>query len=207
MDIIASNGSFAVRALGRDHFKCGWKKPNQLLVWDIKDYHVNVETYRGDFIEVVDKNGKVIREGGDGEWFWLEPRKDKVTLRFKKLPDLTLTKNEREKQRKIVTRYLISDAPYSLHIPDTLTGAIAWMQKQLKAVPAAYRSKAKFEFGTTSSYGETYANIEITYPEPETIAELTLRLKIEAERGRILENSERDKFNKLKTKFCPVTAS
>ena len=184
-------------------FQYKWNKRNTLSVCSKeKECVLTITTNHGDFVEVVDESGAVINSGGDGAWFHIRLTKSPVNLRFKKLPEPRLSKPDLKKHRKIVTRYLVSNAPYNLKIPNTLTGTINWMKEQSAKIPQASRAKAEFRFATTMEYGETYPNIEISYPEPETDKEVITRLQIEQERDRIRENGERAEFNKLKSKFC-----
>lgn len=164
---------------------------------------VNVSTNSGTFVEALDANGTVIIEGGDGEWLWV-PVDKPVTLRVKKLPPITLSKSQLDKKRNKVTRYLVSDRPYNLELPDTLPGVIGWLEKKLKEIPEASRAKASFEFTTDMAYGDTYPQIEISYTEAESDEEVVTRLQIEAERTRIAEAKERDQLERLRTKYEPA---
>jgi hypothetical protein len=204
MDIMAIGGKFAVgmMSMGREY---AWdKKDNSLLVWSKEKQALpaNVTTNRGDFVEAFDESGKLIAEGGDGSWFYVPVTKSKTRLRFKKLPDPELTKADLDKERQTVTRYLLSDKPYNCDLPDTLAGAIKWMENKLAEIPRASRAKASFRFDTTMEYGETYPNIEITFQEHETDKEIIRRVQIERERARIKGNEERAQFLKLKSKLC-----
>lgn len=202
MDITFINGCFAVGMFAR--FEYSWnKRDGSLSVWSKgkEASSVHITTNRGDFVEAINKADEVVANGGDGNWLYVPIGKAPITLRAKPLPKIVLTKVQMQKKRKTVTRYLLSDAPYSLDLPDTLEGVIGWMQTKLKEVPAPCRRGAQFSFGTTMEYGETYPRIEITYQEPETDKELLRRLQVDAERSRIQEANERAQLDKLKSKF------
>jgi hypothetical protein len=205
VDIIATDdGKFAV-SLGFRSFECDWsKKDGSLSVWakkGEKTSFAHVRTGHGTFVEAVDDKGNVVMDGGDANWFYVPLSKKPVTLRVKKLPDPKLSKAQLDKERQKVTRYLVADRPYSLDLPDTLTGMIGWMEKQLRAVPEKARKAARFEFTTDYSYGESYPQIEIKYDEPESDKEVVKRVQIERERARIAEACERAKLQNLKTKY------
>lgn len=207
MDIFASDGSFGVSMGGLDGFLSSWNKDKTLSIREnpkakYKMPAVTVQTGRGDFIEALDEKGNIVYEGGGGEWFYIPIGKSPLKLRFKKLPESKLTKAEKDKARKIVTRYLYSDSPYSLGIDAKLSEAISILQKKLQEVPAAFRNTAEIEFRNRSSYGESYENVEITWQEPETDDELIYRLKVDAEHKRIKSEKEREQFKKLRAKFC-----
>ena len=201
MDIIASNGKFAIGLLCRCKYKFNDDDGTLSLWGGDTSLPLCVTTNRGDFLEEIDSAGNVVQTGGDGGQFWLHVGKKLVRLRFKKLPPLALSKTAIDKKRRIVTRYLVSDMPHNLKVPNTLLGAIAWLQKQATTIPARSRPKARVSFDTSMSYGETYPNLEITYTEPETDAEVILRLQIEAERARIREISERQQLAALQQRF------
>lgn len=203
MYILAQNGEFSIGSMCPDEFKHKWNtEDNTLSVWGENKYSpINVHTNRGTFIETIDKSGEVIMSGGDGNWFFVPIGAEPVKLRFKELPAIYLTEADLDKNRKIVTRYLISDKLHNLNIPDTLLDVIKWMKDQLKAIPIASQTNAQFSFDTTIEYGETYPQIEITYGEPETDNEIITRLQIATERARISEEAERTKFHKLQAKF------
>lgn len=202
MEIIASDGRFLVGALRVGDWQYEWNKDGTLSIWGKRDIRVHVTTYRGDFIQLLDAEDHVLCEGGDGEWFCIEVAKEKRRLRFKKLPDPQLSASALNKARQRVTRYLLSEAPYSCDLPDTLNGVIKWMQKKLAEIPEASRAKASFRFDTTMEYGETYPRIEISYTEPETDDEVIKRVQIERERARIAEGKEREQLSRLRKKFA-----
>ncbi len=204
MDISALNGNFSVAMMRMGEWNYEWNRDRTLSIWGEAPFPVDVDTRRGDFIEAVDESGRVVCEGGDGGWFRVPVVKKKTTLRFKKLPNPKLSKAALDKARETVTRYLVSDAPYNLKIPDSLDGAIKWMQGKLKEIPASSRAKASFRFDTSMSYGETYPNIEISYQEPEADAEVIRRIQVDAERTRIKTDADRAKFENLKSRFATV---
>lgn len=184
-------------------FKYKSNKDGTLTVWaDDAPCSASVTTNHGVFVEATDKTGAVIMSGGDGNWLHIPVGREPVTLRYKELPKLDLSEADIDKNRKIVTRHLLSDMPYSLKIPSDLVGAIKWFEKQAVSIPAAARSTACVSFDTSHEHGETYPNIEITYEEPETDKEVVTRLQIAAERTRVANEADRAQFRKLKQKFC-----
>jgi hypothetical protein len=202
VNIFATDDSFMVGMFAQ--FKCRWnKRDKSLSIWsDGGVIRTNITTNRGTFVEVLDQSGAVTSYGGDGNWMWVEVGKKSVTLRHKKLPPLNLSSAQLEKKKRSVTRYLVDDRPYSVGIPDTLAGAIKWLEKKRDAIPEASRTKARFRFDTTMEYGETYPHVEITYEERETDEEVTRRLQVEAERKRLADMGERAHFERLKSKFA-----
>lgn len=202
MDITATNGNFLVSAIRIGSWKYKWNKDHTLSIWDSggRD-HVHIVTNSGDFIEAVDKQGSLVSEGGDGDLFLLPIGKQPVRLRFKKLPDPQLSSAFLDKHRQRVVRYLLQDKPYNCGIPDTLSGTIQWMQKQLAQIPKASRAKASFGFDTTTEYGETYPQLEITYQEMESDDEVVMRVQVERERARIRELGERKELERLEAKY------
>ena len=193
--------------MGLGSFFYEWNKDKTLSVWEnpkakYKVPAVTVQTGRGDFIEGLDENDKVIFEGGGGQWCHVPIGKKPTRLRFKKLPEPSLTKSEMDKARNIVTRCLYSDGPYSLGLNAKLSEAIAILQKKLQEVPKDHRDTAEIEFRIRHEYGESYENVAITWREPETDAELIYRLKVEAEHARIGTEKEKAQFKKLRAKFC-----
>jgi hypothetical protein len=202
MDIVVTgDGRFCIGMLAQFH--CEYiKDDNTMRVWSERAFPINITTSRGTFIEAVDKDGTVIQEGGDAGLLYVMLSNQPLTLRVKKLADPQLSAAQIEEQRQDVTRYLVSDNPRHLDIPDTLPGAIEWMQTQLMAIPENCRDSSQFEFGTTSEYGDTYPLIEITYREPETDAEVVNRIMIGRERVRISEVEERAKLKTLQEKYA-----
>jgi hypothetical protein len=210
MDIYAHDGSFGVAMGGFDSFLYGWGKDKTLSLKanpkaKYKRPSVSIETGRGDFIEAIDEKGNVVSEGGGGQWYYVEIGKALITLRFKTLPKPDLTKAQMDKARRRVTRHLYSDSPYSLGVNTKLSAAIELLQKKLVEVPKAYRHTAEIEFGSRTSYGESYEHVEITWTEPETDEELLYRLKVEAEHKRRSTENERAQFKKLRDKFCAAS--
>lgn len=45
---------------------------------------------------------------------------------------------------------------------------IAWFNGKIESIPEEHRATAKIEIESKSSYGDSYANIKISYPRPET---------------------------------------
>lgn len=207
MEIWATRGSFSIAMSGLDGFLYKWNKDKTLSIWENKKAKyktgaVSIQTNSGDFIEAVDGSGKVVWQGGDGEWCHIPLAKEPFHLRFRSLPKPEMSKAAYEKARRKVTRYLVSDSPYSAGIQGKLTDAIAWMNKKLSEIPKAYRTTAEIEFRNRHEYGDSYEHVEITYQEPETDEELTFRLTVEAERARVAAAKRKAKFNELKTEFC-----
>jgi hypothetical protein len=204
MDITASNGSFFVAMMRLGDWQSEWNKDKTLSVWSTGKggNSIHIQTGRGDYLEGLDEDGKVIWEGGGGNWCWLPLTKKPIKLRFKKLPQPELTKAQMDKARKIVTRCLVSDSSYSLKVPDNLAGAIEWMQAKLKEIPKAARDSATIDFGTRHEYGESYENIKIEYREPETDEELIWRLSVEAEEARVATLRKKAEYEKLKRELA-----
>ena len=201
MDIVAfGDGKFGVGVFFRAKYE--WKEGG-LSVWsdDKKPTPVQVTTNRGTFIEAIDADGNVVVSGGDGNWLYVPVGREPLTLRYKTLPEIALSKSALDKKRMKMTRYLIDDQPYSAGVPDTLPETIKWLQDKLAEIPVASRKKAVCRFDTSMSYGETYPHVEISYEEPETDDEVRLRLQIEAERAAINDAHERAKLAKLKAKY------
>lgn len=199
MDITAFGGKFAVAMTRLGAWKYEWNKDGTLSIWGDHALPITVTTNRGEFIEAVDADGEIVCEGGDGQWFYVPVAKRKTVLRFRQLPDPSLSPADINKARQTVTRYLLSDRPYNCKLPDTVAGVIKWMQKKLAEIPKECRAKASFTFDTTMEYGENYPNIEITYCQPETDAEVVRRVQIGRERARIKDTAERAQFRKLKS--------
>ncbi|HEU4635422.1 MAG TPA: hypothetical protein VFS41_04545 [Edaphobacter sp.] len=203
MDLFYQDGKF-LAMVGLDRgVKYGWGKDGSISAKSDEPTIISVGTDRGDFLEVLDsKTKEVIHEGGDGQWFNVNVSSAPVCIRKKKLPVVKLTAAQRKRARKTVTRYLLSDTPYSLGIPDTVTGTIKWLGRQLAKIPAASRANATIDFSERRAYGESYANIAITFQEKETDAELDARLQAEAERKRLGEVAERAQLAALETKYA-----
>jgi hypothetical protein len=206
MDVTApGDGRFYVAMMPLGGFQYDWNKDGTLGVWstDKEPRPINVRTNRGVFVEAVDEAGAIIASGGDGNWLWVPLSKKPVRLRYKTLPPAALTRAQLNKARRTVTRYVLDGSPYSdgVKLPDTLTGLIKWTERLLAGIPAKSRAKASFTFDTSSSYGESYAHVEVSYSEPETDAEVIARLQVEAERARIQEASERAELTRLQSKL------
>lgn len=202
MEIFAHGKSFAIAAVAMGQLEYKWNKDKTLSVWAGERSHpISISTQRGGFIEAVNEEGDIVGEGGDGQMWFLPLSKSPITLRFKKLTAPKLSKDQIQKHRKQVTRYLLQDAPYSLGIPDSLTGAIVWMQRKLRSIPKECRKSASFRFDTSTEYGETYPQLTISYSEPETDKEVIERIKWDGERRRITEAAERQKLKQLQKKY------
>lgn len=202
MDLIYQGGKFLVMVGFGRGVKYAWRKDGSISAKCDEPTAIMVQTHSGDFLEVLDdKTKEVIQEGGDGQWFRVNVSKAPVCIRPKKLPAAKLTAAQREKQRRTVTRYLLSDSPYSLGVPDTVAGTIKWLSKQIAKIPAASRARAEIDFAERREYGESYGNIAITYREKETDAELDARLQADAERKRLREAAERTQLAALETKY------
>jgi len=197
MDVWAlGDGRFSVGAFRQ--FKSKWNKDGTLALWGGA---AHVMTNPGVFVEVVDRRGAVVDSGGDGQWFYVNPGKARVALRYKKLPDPKLTKAALQAARQKVTRTLVCDSPYSLDMPETLPGAIVWLERKLAEIPEAARAGARCRFDTSTRYGDTYPEFSITYTEPETDDEVRRRVMIERERAARKEAAERQQLAHLKRKF------
>lgn len=209
MDIYATDGSFAVAAMGLGGWKYKWNKDRTLSFWaddtSAKNAylrHIFIEAGYGDFIECLDEDGQVLVEGGDGHSFYVEAVKKPRLLRYKMLPDPALSKAELNKARRSVERWLCSDSPYSLGVPNGLAACIKWLDAKLKKIPAASRKNAKIDFSSRSSYGESYDNIKITYFEPETDKEVIRRVQIETERARVSRVQKQAKLKQLQAELA-----
>lgn len=204
MDITAINGSFGI-GFGSE-FNVEWnKKDKSLSVWAKEKggrEYAWVQIWNNEFVDAFDASGNLIAELDNKSHGFVPVTKEKTTLKFKTLPDPELTASEMNKERKQITRYLISGAPYSLNLPDSVEGIIKWMQGKLNEIPAASRKKASFRFDTTVEYGETYPNIEITYSESETDKEIIERIKISREVERRNTIKEKAKLECLKKKYA-----
>lgn len=204
MDIWAINGKFSVTmGFMSDRFQSDWNKDGTLAVRSKEKatHPISVMTYRGDFVEAIDEAGDVVASGGDGHSLYIHLTQKPVTLRFKKFAPLNLTASQLNKARQTVRRYLVSDSPYSLGVPGTLPKAIAWLEKKLAEIPEASRKKSRLDLSNSYSHGESYSNVEITYDEPETDAEVIKRLQIDAERAARTEATERATLDALQKKF------
>jgi len=207
MDIWATGDSWAFgMGLGGFKYAVDKKTRDLSLVLDNKAEYKRdsfmVQTGRGIFIETL-VDGEVVQSGGDGNWYYITLGKKPTILRYKKLPDPELSAPEIEKNRQSVKRWLVDDQPCGAGVPDTLVGLIGWAEKLLKKIPEKSREAARCSFDTSSSYGETYPQVEVTYSEPETDEEVIARVKIERERGRIAGLEKRAQFDKLKREFEP----
>lgn len=68
MDIYADGMSFAIGGTGGFGYK--WNKDKSLsLTAGSRVYPVMVTTQCGMFVELINKAGEVIQDGGDGDWF------------------------------------------------------------------------------------------------------------------------------------------
>lgn len=155
----------------------------------------------GDFLEVLDNKGAVKSLVGDGGWETIKVGASGVTLRPKKLPDLGLSKAQILSKTETVTRYLVSDKPYNVGLPETLPKLIKWLEKKLSQIPEKSRKTASVSFDTTVEYGETYPQFEISYQESETYKEIVRRLQIEAQRLEITKAAQIKQFNRLKAEL------
>lgn len=164
-----------------------------------RDY-ILVTTGQGVFAEVV-REGAVVQSFGDGAREMVRLSSAPLLIRKKKLPIPDLSAADISAERRTVRRYLVDGRPYSLDIPGTLEGMISWAEAKLAEIPEAARAEAKFEFGTSYEYGETYPNIEITYSEPETDEEVIARVTLERERNRVAKGKDMATFARLKAKY------
>lgn len=204
MHIHAFDGKFGV-AMGVNDFDYQGNGDGTLTVRAKKGSrrtYLSVHVERDQWIEAVDKKGSVVTTVGEDCGDIVIVGKEPITLRFKKLPKPRLSKVDLDKARHSVTRYVISDKPFNMDLPDTLAGMIEWMQAQFRAIPKEHRKTARFRFDIKQEYGETYPQIEITYEAPETDKELIRRLQVAAERTRLAEIQDRAKYEKLKVRFA-----
>lgn len=89
----------------------------------------------------------------------------------------------------------------SPEMPDELVGAIAWLQGQLDSIPAEHRGTARISFDERREYGESYANICITYERPETDDEWEARKADLEERLAYHRELRRKEFEALRSEF------
>lgn len=205
MDIYANGETWGFAMMGIGGFTYTHnKKDNSITLKASKkacSYPLTVQTPRGVFIETLDKNGDVIQDGGDGDWYYVDLSAGPCTLKYRALPDVGMAPSQINRHRKKVTRYLIDDQPYSAGVPDTLIGHIKWAQELLEKIPEASRKTAKCDFDTSTAYGETYPNVKVSYDEPESDEEVVARVQIERERERIMTQNRRAQFERLKSEF------
>ena len=75
-------------------------------------------------------------------------------------------------------------------IPDTLVGAIAWMQAHLDTVPEQYQADVDFDLSSRFEYDCSSAHIEISYHREATEGEIAERK--EGRRQRVKNEKKRD---------------
>jgi hypothetical protein len=64
--------------------------------------------------------------------------------------------------------------------PEDPAGFMAWFQERIERIPPEHRATAKIEIGTQSGYyGDSTANLEITYARDETDEQFAARLQRE----------------------------
>lgn len=200
MDIVTTRDGFIANAFRG--FEVERTGDGALLVWSARDpVVVNVMTSMGQFVEVTDADGKVMASGGDGNFMRVQIGEGKVRLCHKRLPDPDLTGDQINAARRVVTRYLVDNDTFDLQLPESLSGVIGWLSQKLESIPAECKDSAEFRFDAVTEYGEAYPHMEITYRQAETDAEVVARVKIEAERSRMLDAAERQRFERLKEKF------
>lgn len=213
MDITASQGKFYIAMMRTGDWKYKWNKNGTLSIAGGRGYPIHVTTYSDDFIEAIDAEGRVLADGGDGDWFYFPEGKETVTLRFKKLPDTNLTPPEIKKARRKTTVHVVDQqrhdsGPFQFgasYADGSLGKVIASLQKIRDGIPKQYRAKARCEIDSKSGYEDShYAHVEISYERPETDAEVIHRVQIERERSRIAENKERAQLVALKSKFAKL---
>lgn len=210
MDIIATGSGWGVGLGGLGGFKYAFDKEAGTLSVVLDDSATfkrdlfMVTTPRGVFIETV-KDGEVIQDGGDGDWYHVLVGETPVALRYKALPDPNLSKGDLRKHRQKVTRYLVDDTSYSAGVPDTLVGVIKWAEELLAKIPTGSRKTAKCRFDTSTEYGETYPHVEVSYEEPESDEEVVARVKVDRELARIAEAKKRAQLQRLKAELEPAS--
>ena len=80
--------------------------------------------------------------------------------------------------------------------PEDANEFIAWLVEKINSIPEEHRATAKIEIDTTSSYGDTYANLAIKYNRPETDEEEERR---EGQEKGIRENQKARELRQLET--------
>jgi hypothetical protein len=100
-----------------------------------------------------------------------------------------------EKERKNNKRVVWDGHIYDL--PSDLGAAIAFLQEQMEKIPAEARPDACLDINDT--------DVEIRFWAPETDDELVGRLKVQAQRRRIAEETEREQFKRLQEKYGEKT--
>jgi hypothetical protein len=62
--------------------------------------------------------------------------------------------------------------------PEDPAGFMAWFQERIERIPPEHRATAKIEIGTQSGYyGDSSANLEITYTQEETDKQYESRMR------------------------------
>ncbi len=88
--------------------------------------------------------------------------------------------------------------------PEDPKGFMAWFQAQINKIPPEHRDKAVIEIGTQSGYyGDSSANIEITYLRPETDEQFASRLQREERDRQAAVGHEKRVLAALLAKYGP----
>lgn len=66
--------------------------------------------------------------------------------------------------------------------PERAIEFVAWLNERLAQIPVDYMGSARVEIGSTQSYGDDYATIEISYIRPETDEEVAERYAAQRQR-------------------------
>lgn len=210
MDIFADGKTFML-GMGLGDYKYAAAKDGSLVLTAGKhNYPLNVTTNRGTFLEVVDKNGAVIQDGGDGSWLFLTLGKDPITLRYKTLATPKMDKRQIKKARKSTTVYVVRQQRYDTgpinfgasYENGSFLKVLNSFKAALANIPAKYRANACCQIDSEGGYeGSHYASVEITYNRPETDAEVLSRVKVEAEQNRLATENKKVQLKKLKSEL------
>jgi len=86
--------------------------------------------------------------------------------------------------------------------PESASGFIEWFNSKLKNIPEEYRSDARIELDSVSSWEDSsYASIEIYYYRQETKEEEKSRANKESVKQTVVESRERAQLKKLQDKY------
>ena len=85
---------------------------------------------------------------------------------------------------------------------DKLIDVIAFLQEKLAEIPEQYRENAEIEIDTVDGYeGLYHVEIIIYYSRPETDEEMNIRLNLENQRRKEIEQQELAQLKALKEKY------
>lgn len=88
-----------------------------------------------------------------------------------------------------------------LNFPDKLIAAIAYLQKELGAIPVEHQNKAFLKFSNIDTYGDTEIELMITYHRPFTAFEKFTQERNAKHQQQIQETRERELLETLKAKY------